>query len=105
MEDRFHSADYGLDELPVGRKPRADDDGIQSHDGSPNPYGRRSREPLQAGAEPRYQPGQLNGHLNPFDDASSFRSGNGSSHPPSVNQAWPKRDSSSQQKALKEESF
>lgn len=74
-----------------------DSPGIKSQDGSPNPYGRRSRDPLHAGTEPKYQPGgggQLNGHLNPFDDSSSFRSGNGSSYPPSVNPAWPKRESS-----------
>jgi hypothetical protein len=99
LEDRFQSSDYGLDELPGARKPRVVDSpspGIKSQDGSPNPYGRRSRDPLHAGTEPKYQPGggQLNGHLNPFDDASSFRSGNGSSYPPSVNPAWPKRESS-----------
>ncbi len=105
MQDRFQSSDYGLDEIPSGRKPRPDDDGIVSQDGSPNPYGRRSREPLQRGTEPRYQLGShLNGHLNPFDDASSFRSGNGSSNTPSVSQQqWPKRESS-QQKGNKEES-
>jgi hypothetical protein len=111
MQDRFHSSDYGLDELPTAggggkssssraaaagyNKPRPSDDG------SPLPHGRRSREPLHAGAAelPRYQPGQQ--HLNPFDDASSVRSGNGSSYPPSERgqqqQQWPKRDSSHQQ--------
>jgi len=83
VEDRFQMSDYGLDELPASRKPRADDDG-KSSDGSPAGYGRRSREPLQVGTEPKYQSGQLNGHLNPFDDTSSLGS----------NPAWPKREGS-----------
>ncbi|KAK4233790.1 hypothetical protein C8A03DRAFT_19197 [Achaetomium macrosporum] len=95
LEDRFQSSDYGLDELPSSRKPRPDDEAKWSNDGSPNGYGRRSRDPLQVGAEPKYQGGQSNGHLNPFDDATSAGSGGGSSYPPSVHQ-WPKRDSSSQ---------
>jgi hypothetical protein len=92
MEDRFQRSDYGLDEISPSRKPRPDDDDMKPQDGSPHGYGRRSRDPLQVGTEPRYHPGQSNGHLNPFDDASSFRSG--SSKPPSVNPAWPKRESS-----------
>lgn len=87
LEDRFQNSDYGLDEIPAGRKPRADDDD-KSTGGSPSPsgYGRRSRDPLQAGTEPKYnsRSGQLNGHLIPFDDGSS----NGS------NPAWPKREGS-----------
>ncbi|KAK3900577.1 hypothetical protein C8A05DRAFT_17134 [Staphylotrichum tortipilum] len=94
MDERFQMSDYGLDDVAGARKPRIDDD-MKSQDGSPNPYGRRSRDPLQGGTEPRYQPSQSNGHLNPFDDASSFRTGNGtSSYAPSVNQQWPARDSS-----------
>jgi len=97
MDERFQMSDYGLDDVgQATRKPRMDDD-MKSQDGSPDPYGRRSRDPLQGGTEPRYQPSQSNGHLNPFDDASSFRTGNGtSSYAPSVNQnqAWPARDSS-----------
>lgn len=84
LEERFQNSDYGLDELPAGRRPRPDDE-IKSNDGSPSGYGRRSRDPLQVGTEPKYQGGQSNGHLNPFDDATSAGSGQ-----------WPKRDSSSQ---------
>ncbi|KAK4122052.1 hypothetical protein N657DRAFT_657534 [Parathielavia appendiculata] len=86
MDDRFERSDYGLDEIPASRKPRPVDD-MNSHDRSPQGYGRRSRDPLQVGTEPKYQPGQLNDHLNPFDDASSFRSGKGSPKPPSANPA------------------
>ncbi|KXX77103.1 hypothetical protein MMYC01_205396 [Madurella mycetomatis] len=93
MNDRFQMSDYGLDELSSSKKPRADDD-MRSYDGSPNGHGRRSREPLQVGSEPKYHGGQLNSHLSPFDDTGSVRSGNGSSYPPSVNPAWPKRDGS-----------
>jgi hypothetical protein len=94
MEDRSYRADYGLDDLPVAGKPRPDHE-MRSQDRSPSGYGRRSRDPLQVGAEPKYPPPtQLNGHLNAFDDAASSRSGNGSSYPPSVNPAWPKRESS-----------
>ncbi|KAK4155672.1 hypothetical protein C8A00DRAFT_41767 [Chaetomidium leptoderma] len=87
LEDRYQMSDYGLDEVPAARKTRADD-GLKSHDGSPNPQGRRSRDPLHAGTEPKFHPGQLNGHLTPFDD--------GSSKAPSGNAAWPKRESSQQ---------
>ncbi|KAH6847676.1 hypothetical protein B0I37DRAFT_354389 [Chaetomium sp. MPI-CAGE-AT-0009] len=94
VEDRFHRADYGLDELPVAGKPRPDHD-MRSQDRSPSGYGRRSRDPLQVGSEPKYPPpSQLNGHLSAFDDAASSKSGNGSSYPPSVNPAWPKREGS-----------
>lgn len=94
MEDRFHRADYGLDELPVVGKPQPGH-GMRSQDRSPSGYGRRSRDPLQVGSEPKYPPpGQINGHLSAFDDGASSRSGNGSSYPPSVNPAWPKRESS-----------
>ncbi|KAL2260521.1 hypothetical protein VTK26DRAFT_5432 [Humicola hyalothermophila] len=91
MEDRFAGLDYGLDDIPGGtaRKHRPDV--------SPNGYGRRSRDPLDAGAEPKYQNpggGRLNGHLNPFDDGVSERTANGSSYPPSVDQQWPKRETS-----------
>jgi hypothetical protein len=80
--------------LPAAGRPRPDDD-VKSHDGSPSGYGRRSRDPLQVGAEPKYPAtGHLNGHLNPFDDGSSSRSGNGSPLAPTVNPAWPKRESS-----------
>ncbi|KAK4099137.1 hypothetical protein N658DRAFT_517565 [Parathielavia hyrcaniae] len=95
MDDRFESSDYGLDEMPASRKPRPDDS-MKLHEGSPHGYGRRSRDPLQVGTEPKLQPGQLDGHLNPFDDASSFASGQGTSKPPSANPAWPKRESSQQ---------
>ncbi len=89
MEDRYQRSDYGLDEMPAAGKPRPDV--------SPSGYGRRSRDPLQVGTEPKYPGGgQLNGHLNPFDDASSFKTGNGSSYPPSVDPQWPKRESSQQ---------
>ena len=77
VEDRHYRADYGLDELPVAGKPRPDQD-MRSPDRSPS--GRRSRDPLQVGSEPKYPPpGQLNGHLSAFDDGASSRSGNGSS--------------------------
>jgi len=76
VEDRFEAADYGLDELPgAGKKSRpTSDDEMKSQDGSSS--GRRSRDPLQVGVEPKYPAqGHLNGHLNPFDDGSSSRSG------------------------------
>lgn len=93
MEDRYQMSDYGLDEVPgrgAGGKPRPD--------ASPSGYGRRSRDPLQEGTEPKYPGGTRgNGHLDPFDDSSSsFRTGNGSSYPPSVDPRWPKRESSTQ---------
>ncbi|KAL2118899.1 hypothetical protein VTJ04DRAFT_5858 [Mycothermus thermophilus] len=93
LEDRFHRADYGLDELPPSGKPPADDDltdaGSTGGYSSSRPGRSPSRNPLQSGAEPKY--GNRNGggsstHLNPFDDASSMRSSNGSTH------AWPKRE-------------
>ncbi|KAL2020319.1 hypothetical protein VTK56DRAFT_8547 [Thermocarpiscus australiensis] len=99
-DDRFQMSDYGLDELPSSsssRKPRGreDDGGMKrSPDGSPYGYGRQSRDALHAGAEPKYHGGRSNGHLSPFDDAASVRSGNGPSDPPSVNQQWPKREGS-----------
>jgi hypothetical protein len=74
-EDRFHNADYGLDEVPAGRKPPADDE-TGPHNGSSN--GGRQRDPLHPGA------GQMNGHSNQFDDASSTGS----------SQAWPRREGS-----------
>ncbi|GAB1317868.1 hypothetical protein MFIFM68171_08078 [Madurella fahalii] len=95
VNDRFQMSDYGLDDPASSKKPRPDDE-MRSDDGSPNGHGRRSREPLQVGSEPKYHGGQLNGHLNPFDDTGSVQSGNGSSYPPSVNHAWPKRNSSHQ---------
>lgn len=94
LNDRYQMSDYGLDELPGSRKPRPDDDAQWSQDGSSTGYGRRSREPLQAGSEPKYHGGRSNGHLNPFDDGRSITSGNGSSYPPSVDHQWPKRDNS-----------
>ncbi|KAL1836584.1 hypothetical protein VTJ49DRAFT_4898 [Mycothermus thermophilus] len=78
VEDRFHRADYGLDDLPSSRKPPADDDMTDSS--SAMGYGNRprSRDPLQGGAEPKYQNGQNGGgrgrQLNPFDDTSSLGS-------------------------------
>jgi hypothetical protein len=72
LEDRFHNADYGLDEVPPGRKPPADDE-TGSHDGSVNGSGGRQRDPLHPGV------GQ-----NQFDDASSTGS----------SQAWPRREGS-----------
>ncbi|KAL2163265.1 hypothetical protein VTH06DRAFT_5321 [Thermothelomyces fergusii] len=69
LEDRFHDADYGLDELPGGGKkprPRLDDEVSSQRESSPG-YGRRSREPLQVGSEPKYPPpGHLNGRQIPF---------------------------------------
>ncbi|KAL2193792.1 hypothetical protein P885DRAFT_80802 [Corynascus similis CBS 632.67] len=96
LEDRFQNSDYGLDEVPVpGKTSRSrSDDEINSQDGSTAGYGRRSRDPLQIGSEPKYPaPGHLNGHSNPFDDEPSSRSGSGLS-PQSANPAWPKRESS-----------
>lgn len=96
LEDRFQNSDYGLDEVPVpGKTSRSrSDDEINSQDGSTAGYGRRSRDPLQIGSEPKYSaPGHLNGHSNPFDDEPSSRSGSGLS-PQSANPAWPKRESS-----------
>jgi hypothetical protein len=78
VEDRFQSSDYGLDEVPPGRKPRADDDETGSHDGSSNGSSRRHHDPLHPGV------GQMNGHSNQFDDASSTGS----------SQAWPRREGS-----------
>lgn len=94
MEDRFAGLDYGLDDMPnaaAAKKPRPDM--------SPAGYGRRSRDPLDAGTEPKYHHdgpgGRQNGHLNPFDDGVSLKTGNGSSYPPSTaDPQWPKRDSS-----------
>ena len=77
LEDRFHNADYGLDEVPPGRKPPADDE-TGSHDGSSNGSGRRQGDPLHPGV------GQMNGQSNQFDDASSTGS----------SQAWPRREGS-----------
>lgn len=84
VEDRFQMSDYGLDEVPPGRKPRADDGDTLSHDGSPHGSRRRSRDMLHAGAEPKLHPGQLNGRSNPFDDGSSTGS----------SQAWPSKEGS-----------
>ncbi|AEO59727.1 hypothetical protein MYCTH_2308215 [Thermothelomyces thermophilus ATCC 42464] len=71
LEDRFHNADYGLDELPGGGKksrPRPDDGFSSSQSESPAGYGRRSRDPLQVGSEPKYpSPGHLNGRQNQFE--------------------------------------
>jgi hypothetical protein len=80
MNDRFQMSDWGMDEGPSSRKPPMDNG---SQDGSPHIQPRRSREPLQAGTEPKYHGGQPNGngHLNPFDDAVSFRSGTRPSPP------------------------
>ncbi|AEO68288.1 uncharacterized protein THITE_2145469 [Thermothielavioides terrestris NRRL 8126] len=91
MEDRFQMSDYGLDDVPSSGKPRRDDEAKWSNDGSSG-FGRRSREPLQAGTEPKYHGGQSDGHLNPFDDAASVRSGSGSSYPPSVYAQGSKRE-------------
>lgn len=76
MEDRFQMSDYGLEEpSAAARKPRKDV--------SPYGDGRRSRDPLHAGAEPQYHGSHSNGRLDPFDDTASSKSGNGSSYPPS----------------------
>lgn len=76
MDDRFQMSDYGLDDGRPSRKPRADDDMKSSQDGSPSGYGRRSRDPLHAGTEPRDNGGQSSTHLNPFDDGAPARTGN-----------------------------
>lgn len=103
MEDRFQMADYGLDEVPpvaAGRKEGT----TSSSNGSPVGFGRRSREPLQMGSEPKYpQPGHLHDdHLAPFDDISS-QSGDKGSYPPSHNPARSKRESSQPKKATVED--
>lgn len=95
--DRFHMADYGLDEVPSAKG--GSRGGVRhnsarpSPDGSPAGYGRRSAEPLDAPKEPKYTASQLNGHLNPnpFDDAIAAGQGQ--------NQKWPQRDSSHQASA------
>ncbi|KAH6615921.1 hypothetical protein B0J18DRAFT_292398 [Chaetomium sp. MPI-SDFR-AT-0129] len=67
MEDRFQMADYGLDEVPAvgaGRKEGT----TSSSNGSPVGFGRRSREPLQTGSEPKYPPP---GHLHDTEESDS----------------------------------
>ncbi|EGS22364.1 uncharacterized protein CTHT_0018900 [Thermochaetoides thermophila DSM 1495] len=91
MEERFQPSDYGLDDIPSTTRKKhfaasADDVSTTT---SPAGYPRRSRDPLQSATDLKSPPpgyhgnGNGNGYLNPFDDASSFRSGTGSSYPPS----------------------
>ncbi|KAK4143458.1 uncharacterized protein C8A04DRAFT_37461 [Dichotomopilus funicola] len=103
MEDRFQMADYGLDEVPAvgaGRKEGT----TSSSNGSPVGFGRRSREPLQTGSEPKYPPpGHLHdSHLAPFDELSS-QSGDKGSYPPSHNPTRSQRESSQPRKATVED--
>ncbi|KAK4132664.1 hypothetical protein BT67DRAFT_443561 [Trichocladium antarcticum] len=90
MDERYQRSDYGLDEMPGHGKPRPDV--------SPSGYGRRSRDPLQVGTEPKYPGagGQLNGYLDPFgvDDAPSRKTDSAPAYSPSVDPQWPKRESS-----------
>jgi len=91
MEERFQPSDYGLDDIPSTTRKKqfaASADDISTAT-SPSGHPRRSRDPLQSAIDLKSPPpghhgnGYGNGYLNPFDDASSFRSGTGSSYPPS----------------------
>ncbi|KAL2135300.1 hypothetical protein VTI74DRAFT_9068 [Chaetomium olivicolor] len=91
MEDRFQMSDYGLEETP-GARPRRDEDVKWAGAAG----GRRSRDPLHADVEPKYHTGtggQGNGHLNPFDDATSV-SGSSVAGSAVGGGQWPRKESS-----------